>query len=63
MVAYRAGSAMLALLRRQLKQDDDARALIRELFVSAADIPPDAAANTLIVRIHGMVSVAVKPRR
>ena len=56
MVAYRAETAMVALLRRHLKNEDDARALIRELFVSAADIQPNAAANTLTVKIHRMAS-------
>ena len=56
MVAYRAETAMVALLRRHLKNENEARALIRELFVSAADIQPDAAANTLTVKIHRMAS-------
>jgi len=56
MVAYRAETAMVALLRRHLKKEDDARALIRELFVSSADIQPDAAANTLTVKIHRMAN-------
>ena len=56
MVAYRAETAMVALLRRHLKNEDEARALIRELFVSAADIQPNTAANTLTVKIHRMAS-------
>ena len=58
MVAYRAETAMVALLRRHLKKEDDARALIRELFVSSADIEPNALANTLTVKIHRMASPA-----
>jgi hypothetical protein len=56
MIAYRAETAMVALLRRHLEKEDDARALIRELFVSSGDIEPDAVANTLTVRIHRMAS-------
>ncbi len=58
MVAYRAETAMVALLRRHLKKEDDARALIRELFVSSADIEPNALANTLTIKIHRMASPA-----
>jgi hypothetical protein len=58
MIAYRAETAMVALLRRHLEKPDDARALIRELFVAAGDIEPDAVAHTLTVRIHRMASPA-----
>ncbi len=51
MIAYRAETAMVALLGRHLKKADEARALIRELFVSSGDIEPDAVANTLTVGI------------
>lgn len=58
MIAYRAETALVALLRRYLKKEDEARALIRELFVSSADIEPDNAAGTMAVRIHRMASPA-----
>jgi hypothetical protein len=41
-----------------LKKEDEARALVRELFVSSADIEPDASAKTLTVRIHRMARPA-----
>jgi DNA-binding CsgD family transcriptional regulator len=56
MIAYRAETAMVALLRRHLKKEDEARALIRALFVSSGDIEPDEVANTLTVSIHRMAS-------
>ncbi len=56
MMAYRAETAMVALRRRHLQKEDQARALIRELFVASGDIEPDAVANTLTVRIHRMAS-------
>jgi hypothetical protein len=58
MIAYRAETALVALLRRHLNKEDEARALVRELFVSSADIEPDEAAKTLTVRIHRMASPA-----
>ena len=54
MVAYRAETAMVALLRRNLKNEDEARALIRELFVSAGDIEPNETTGTLTIKIHRM---------
>ncbi len=56
MIAYRAETALVAILRRNLKKEDEARALIRELFVSSADIEPNDAAGTITVRIHRMAS-------
>jgi hypothetical protein len=58
MIAYRAETALVALLKRHLNKEDEARALVRELFISAGDIEPDEEAKTLIVRIHRMVTPA-----
>ena len=58
MIAYRAETAMVALLRRHLKNDDEARALIRDLFVASAHIEPDERAKTLTIRIHRMANPA-----
>jgi transposase-like protein len=52
MIAYRAETAMVGLVRRHLKKEDEARALLRQLFVSSGDIVPDDTAKTLTVRIH-----------
>jgi hypothetical protein len=56
MVAYRAETALVALVRRHLNKEDEARALVRALFVSSADLAPDAQAKTLTVKIHRMAS-------
>jgi hypothetical protein len=56
MIAYRAETALVAILRRHLNKEDEARALIRELFVSSADFAPDRSAKTLTVKIHRMAS-------
>ena len=58
MIAYRAETAMVALLRRHLKNKDEARALIRHLFVASADIEPDERAKTLTIRVHRMANPA-----
>ena len=58
MIAYRAETALVALLQPHLKKEDEARALVRELLVSSADIEPDDDAKTLTVRIHRMASPA-----
>ena len=58
MIAYRAETAMVGLLRKHLTNEDEARALIRELFVSSADIMPNNADDTLTVRIHRMACPA-----
>ena len=58
MIAYRAETAMVALLRRHLNNEDEARALIRDLFVASADIEPDERAKTLTIRIHRMANPA-----
>lgn len=56
MIAYRAETALVALVRRHLNKKEEARALIRELFVSSADIVPDACAKTLTIKIHHMAN-------
>ena len=47
MVAYRAETVLVALLRRHLNKDDEARALVRGLFVSSADLAPNVRTKTL----------------
>lgn len=58
MIAYRAETAMVALLKRHLNKEEEARALVRELFISAGDIEPDEQSKTLTVRIHRMPTPA-----
>ena len=52
MVAYRAETALAMSLRAHMTRTDDARALLREIFVTAADLSPDEAAGTLTVNLH-----------
>ena len=56
MIAYRAETALVGLLRPHLANEAEARALIRKLFVSSADLEPDDTAGTLTIRIHRMAS-------
>ena len=42
MIAYRAESSMASLLREHLARGDDARAVLREIFQSNADLTPVA---------------------
>jgi hypothetical protein len=58
MIAYRAETAMVAMLRKPLNKEDEARALVRALFVSSGDIEPDERANTLTIKIHRMATPA-----
>ena len=58
MIAYRAETALVGLLRPHLAKEEEARALIRELFVSSADLEPNEKENTLTVRIHRMACPA-----
>lgn len=58
MIAYRAETALVGLVRPHLAKEEEARALIRELLVSSADLAPNAQANTLTIRIHRMASPA-----
>lgn len=56
MVAYRAETAMAHTLREKLARTDDARALLRAIYATEADLLPDEAAGTLTVRLHRMAS-------
>ena len=52
MVAYRAETALAMSLREHMARTDDARALLREIFCTEADIYPDESAGTLTVQLH-----------
>lgn len=56
LVAYRAETALVALVREKLARSDDARALVRQVLTSAVDLCPDSAQGTLTVRIHRLSS-------
>jgi hypothetical protein len=52
LVAYRAETALAAIVREELSHMDEARALVRDLFRSEADLCPNEAAGVVEVRVH-----------
>jgi hypothetical protein len=59
LLAYRAETSMASLLREHLARGgDDARALLRQIFQTEADLIPDLAANTLTVSLHHLTQTA-----
>jgi hypothetical protein len=44
----------VAIVRRYLQKEDEARALVREVLIASADIVPDNLAGTLTIQIHRM---------
>jgi transposase-like protein len=56
MIAYRAETAMVYSVREKLSRHDDARAMIRAVYNSEADIVPDKSQNILRVRLHHMAN-------
>jgi chromosome segregation ATPase len=56
MIAYRAETAMVNILREELTRHDDARVLIQDLCRSDADILPNENENTLTIQVHSMAN-------
>ena len=56
LIAYRAESALAGEVREALARDDDARALLRRLFVTPANLRPNPTAQTLTVELHRLGS-------
>ncbi len=58
MIAYRAETSLVSILREHLARSDDARTLIRQIFETEADLLPDATNKTLTVQIHHLTQAA-----
>jgi hypothetical protein len=58
MVAYRAETALVHIVREKLARLDDARALIRQVFSSTVDLCPNHETKILTVRVHPLTTVA-----
>jgi hypothetical protein len=56
MIAYRAETALVNLVREPLTRPDDARPLLQDLFRSEADLIPDAEHGLLRVYVHPMAN-------
>ena len=52
MIAYRAETSMVHILREKLARNDDAHALIRGIFADEVDLAPNLGAKTLTVKLH-----------
>jgi len=58
MVAYRAETAMANLMVKECGTFEQARALLRDVFLSEADLIPDNKNKILTVRLHNLSSRA-----
>lgn len=58
LIAYRAETALVHLVREKLSRAEDARALVRQVFHSTVDLCPDQAKKTLTVRVHPLATLA-----
>ncbi len=56
MIAYRAETALVGIVREKLARQDDARSLLRDLFQTEADLYPDGDAEVLTVHVHSMAN-------
>ena len=52
LIAYRAETALVLILREKMERSDDARALVRQILQSAVDLHPDLSEKTLTVKLH-----------
>jgi hypothetical protein len=58
MIAYRAETSLVSILREYLARSDDARTLIRQILETEADLLPDFTNKNLTVRIHHLTQAA-----
>ena len=56
LVAYRAETALAIIVREELTHVDEARALLRDLFRSEADLLPNLEKRVLEIHIHPMAN-------
>jgi len=57
MIAYRAETALVNILRGNILKKDEARSIVRQIFTTDADIEPDNEKAVLKVCIHNMTSL------
>lgn len=58
LIAYRAETALVAVVREKLSRADDARSLVRQVFEGTVDLCPDLEDKTLTVRLHRLSTEA-----
>jgi transposase len=56
MIAYRAETAMTNILQSNMNRTDDARALVRQIYKTEADIYPDENSKLLIIKLHALTN-------
>lgn len=58
LIAYRAETALVHIVREKLQRPEDARAFIRQVFTRTVDLHPDVDRKTLTVRLHQLSTAA-----
>jgi hypothetical protein len=58
LIAYRAETALVQVVRERLQREDDARALVRQVFTSMVDLCPCLDQKTLTIRLHQLSATA-----
>ena len=58
LIAYRAESAPVSILREKMSRHDDARSLVRGPFASTINLRPDATGTELRIELHGQANPA-----
>jgi len=56
MIAYRAETTMVNILREYIGKKDEARSLVRQIFQTDADITPDKEQGILKIKLHNMAN-------
>jgi hypothetical protein len=52
LIAYRAETSLVQILREKMERTDDARALARQILQGAVDLHPDTTQKSLTVKLH-----------
>ncbi|MFQ5931578.1 MAG: putative transposase [Nitrospiraceae bacterium] len=58
LIAYRAETNMVQIVREKLSRRHDARALLRQVYGTEVDLKPNLQENTLTVRLHHLTQAA-----
>jgi hypothetical protein len=58
MIAYRAETSMVSIVREKLGRSDDARSLLLQIFQTEVDLVPDLTESTLTVRLHHLTQAS-----
>ena len=58
MIAYRAETSMVSIVREKLARADDARSLLLQILNTEVDLAPDLQTNTLTVKLHHLTQAA-----